>query len=144
MARVYHNDFAYRLMQFALAIFFLILGIQEVAGSRDTSLLDGMNRLINRGGDPTVDLIIGILAIGAAALLLLGVFQAGRTVPLFSLIILIYWGVRLVYIRFISEVSLGQGAMNFQPSLEEWLLNVSGDIIILCALWLISRGYSRD
>lgn len=131
-------------MQFALALFFLVLGIQEVAGSRDSSLLDGMNRLINRGGDPTINLIIGILAIAAAALLLLGVFQSGRSVPLFSLIILIYWAVRFVYVRIIGEVVIGQGAVNFQPSLETWLLNISQDLIILCALWLISRGYSRD
>jgi len=133
-------------MQLALAFFFLILGIQEVVSSQQTDLVRGLNGLINKGADPRIDLIIGSFAILSAVLLLLGTFQMtkGRTVFLFTSVIMIYWAVRLVMVRFVQEITMGQGSLQFLPDLEAWLLNSSMDLIILCALWMVLRGYSRE
>lgn len=135
-----------RIMQLALAFFFLVLGIQEVVGSQQSDLVRGLNQLFNRGADPRIDLVIGIVAIVSGLLLLLGVFQMAkpRMVQLFSLIIMIFWAIRFVYIRFTVQISMGQGSLTFYPNLEGWLLAASQDLIVLCALWLILQGYSRD
>jgi len=140
------RNVTYRLMQLALAVFFLILGIQEVVGSQQTDLVRGLNTLLGRPNEPTFDLIVGILAIVSGLLLLLGFFQMaqGRMVFLFTVIIMIYWAIRLVMVRFVMEVGMGQGTLNFFPDLESWLLSSSQDLIILCALWIILTGYSRD
>lgn len=133
-------------MQLALAFFFLVLGIQEVVSSQQTDLVRGLNSLINKGADPRIDLIIGCFAILSAVLLLLGTFQMtkGRTVFLFTSIIMIYWAVRLVVVRFVQEITMGQGSLHFLPDLETWLLSSSMDLIVLCALWMVLRSYSRE
>ncbi|MDA3851018.1 MAG: hypothetical protein PF447_07065 [Spirochaetaceae bacterium] len=147
---VYQRDFAHRLMQLALAFFFLILGIQEVMSSQQSDLVNdinrGLNELMGRGMDPRLEMVVGILAVISGLLMLLGVFQLtnGRLVFLFTSIIMIYWSVRFVLIRFITDIVASQGALIFQPSLEQWLMNSSMDLIILCSLWMILRAYSRD
>ena len=132
---------SYTLMQLALSLYFIVLGIQEVSGSQQSDLVRGVSSLFsgNPGMDSSVQMIIGIVALISGALLLLGVFQLvkGRAIDMFTAVVFIFWLVRIVYVRFILEMNLISGTISFYPNLEEWLLSLSHDILVLCSTFII-------
>ena len=134
---------SYTLMQLALSLYFIVLGIQEVSGSQQSDLVRGVSSLFS--GNPTMDsnvqMIIGIIALISGALMLLGVFQLvkGRAVDMFIAVIFLFWLVRIVYVRFILEMNLVSGTLSFYPNLEEWLLSLSHDILVLCSTFIIMQ-----
>ncbi|MDC7218533.1 MAG: hypothetical protein PQJ59_01235 [Spirochaetales bacterium] len=135
--------FSYTLMQLALSLYFIVLGIQEVSGSQQSDLVRGVNSLFttNAAMSSSVQMIIGIIALVSGVLMLLGVFQLvkGRAIDMFTALIFVFWLVRIVYVRFILEMNYLSGTLTFYPNLEEWLLSLSHDILVLCSTFLILR-----
>lgn len=135
------HPFSYTLIQIALSLYFIVLGVQEISGSQSSELVRGMSSLFQ--GTPamnqSIQLAIGIVALVSGALLLLSVFQLvrGRAILLCSLLIILFWLVRIIYVRFILEVRLAGGTLTFYPNLEQWLLVLSQDILVLCSSYLI-------
>jgi hypothetical protein len=133
--------FSYTLMQLALSLYFIVLGIQEVSGSQQSDLARGVSTLFT--ADPvmgsTVQMIIGVIALISGILLLLGVFHLvkGQAIDMFTAVIFLFWLVRIVYVRFILEMNLVSGTITFYPDLEEWLLALSHDILVLCSTFII-------
>ncbi|MDC7222731.1 MAG: hypothetical protein PQJ60_03255 [Spirochaetales bacterium] len=129
------------LMQLALSLYFIVLGIQQVNGSQQSDLARGVSSLIagTSAMDSSVQMIIGIIALVSGALMLLGVFQLvkGRAIDMFAAVIFIFWLVRIVYVRFILEMNLASGTLTFYPNLEQWLLSLSHDILVLCSTFTI-------
>jgi hypothetical protein len=137
------RSFSFTLMQLALSLYFIVLGIQEVSGSQKSDLVRGMASLFK--GSPAmndnIQLVIGILALVSGFLLLLSVFQLvrGGAIDISIFLIFLFWLVRIVYVRFILEVNLSGGTLSFYPNLEQWLLVLSHDILVLCSAFLILR-----
>lgn len=132
-------------LQLAVALFFLILGIQGIVNniSQNTGFAREVARFFN-AEDPAVhqtQLVMGIISLVAGLLLLLGLFRFGdsRLVVISSVLIFLFWMVRFVMIRFMSELVIKNGNISFLPDFSTWLLAVSMDIIILCSIWTIAR-----
>ncbi|OQY33941.1 MAG: hypothetical protein B6241_06400 [Spirochaetaceae bacterium 4572_59] len=132
-------------LQLAVALFFLILGLQGImySVSQNTGFAREVAQFFN-SEYPAVhnmELIFGIFSMVAGILLLLGLFRFGdsRLVTVSSVLIFIFWLVRLVMMRFMTELVISNGNISFQPDLSEWLLNVSRDTIILCSIWTLAR-----
>jgi len=135
-------------LQLAVAVFFLILGLQGIINnfSQNTGFAREVARIFNPEypAFQKTELILGIVSLVAGLLLLLGLFRFGdsRLVVVSSILIFIFWLVRLVLMRFMTELIIGNGNISFQPDFSTWLLNVSTDIIILCSIWTIARRSS--
>jgi uncharacterized membrane protein YphA (DoxX/SURF4 family) len=132
-------------LQLAVAIFFLILGLQGILYS--VSQNSGFAREVARFLNPDypsiqrTELIFGIFSLIAGLLLLLGLFRFGdsRLVTISSVLIFIFWLIRLILMRFMTELVIFNGNISFHPEFSTWLLNVSTDTIILCSIWTIAR-----
>ncbi len=129
------------LIQLALSLYFIVLGVQEVSGSQQSDLVRGVSSLFsgNPAMDSSVQMAVGIFALVSGALLLLGVFRLvkGRAIDMFAAVIFLFWLLRIVYVRFILEMNLAGGTLAFYPNLEEWLLSLSHDILVLCSTFII-------
>jgi hypothetical protein len=133
--------FSYTLIQLALSLYFIVLGIREISSSQQSDLARGVSSLFSGTAvmDSTIQMVVGVLALVSGALLLLGVFQLvkGRAIDMFAALIFVFWLVRIVYVRFILEMNLAGGTLTFYPDLEEWLLSLSHDILVLCSTFII-------
>ena len=132
-------------LQLAVAIFFLILGLQGIMYS--VSQNSGFAREVARFFNPeypavkNIELVFGIFSLFSGFLLLLGLFRFGdsRLVTVSSVLIFLFWLIRLVIMRFMTELVVFNGNISFQPDFSNWLLNVSMDTIILCSIWTLAR-----
>ena len=138
-----NRSFSYTLMQLALSLYFIVLGIQEVSGSQKSDLVRGMDSLFRGSAamNDSIQLAIGIMAMVSGALLILGVFRLvrGSGIDIFTGMIFLFWLVRVVYVRFVLELSIAGGTLTLYPNLEQWLLVLSHDLLVLCSTFLILR-----
>jgi len=135
-------------LQLAIAIFFLILGVQGIISnmSQNSGFAREVARFFN-AENPAVqktELVMGIISLIAGLLLLLGLFRFGdsRLVTASSVLIFLFWLTRLVIVRFMTELVIRNGNISFIPDFSTWLLAVSTDVIILCSIWSIARRSS--
>ncbi|MDC7233472.1 MAG: hypothetical protein PQJ58_09575 [Spirochaetales bacterium] len=132
-------------LQLAIALFFLILGVQGIVNnmSQNSGFAREVAKFLN-AENPAVqktELIMGIISLVAGLLLLLGLFRFGdsRLVVISSVLIFLFWLTRLVMVRFMTELVIRNGNITFYPDFSTWLLAVSTDVIILCSIWTIAR-----
>lgn len=132
-------------LQLAIAIFFLILGVQGIITnvSQNSGFAREVAKFMN-AENPAVqktELIMGIISLVAGLLLFLGLFRFGdsRLVVVSSVLIFLFWLTRLVMVRFMTELVVRNGNITFSPDFSTWLLAVSTDVIILCSIWTIAR-----
>lgn len=135
-------------LQLAIALFFLILGVQGIVNnmSQNSGFAREVASFLN-AENPAVqktELIMGIISLVAGLLLLLGLFRFGdsRLVVVSSVLIFLFWLTRLVMVRFMTELVIRNGNITFHPDFSTWLLAVSTDVIILCSIWTIARRSS--
>lgn len=135
-------------LQLAIALFFLILGVQGIINnmSQNSGFAREVAKFLN-AENPAVqktELTMGIISLVAGLLLLLGLFRFGdsRLVVISSVLIFIFWLTRLVMVRFMTELVIRNGNVTFYPEFSTWLLAVSTDVIILCSIWTIARRSS--
>jgi uncharacterized membrane protein YphA (DoxX/SURF4 family) len=132
-------------LQLAVAVFFLILGLQGIMNS--VSQNSGFAREVARFFNPDypsvqkTELIFGIFSLVVGLLLMLGLFRFGdsRLVAVSSVLSFIFWLVRLIMMRFMTELVVFNGNISFEPDFLTWLLNLSTDTIILCSIWTLAR-----
>lgn len=135
-------------LQLAIALFFLILGVQGIVNnmSQNSGFAREVASFLN-AENPAVqktELIMGIISLVAGLLLLLGLFRFGdsRLVVISSVLIFLFWMTRLIMVRFMTELVVRNGNITFYPDFSTWLLAVSTDVIILCSIWTIARRSS--
>jgi hypothetical protein len=119
------------------AAYFILLGLVGIVNYN--SDLNRLGRALVQavgGRNDVLGLIISILCLVAGVALVVGLFarvdsSVGRAA---GLTVFVFWALRIVYVYFRKDV--------FQPDLLIWLQQISPDILILAALWHISRRYS--
>ena len=137
------------LLQLALAIFFIVLGIQSIMYYKDPpDFWTQVTRFFNnnrRDISDELSLTMGILSLISGLLLVLGLFNVvnRRTLRMFVLLIFIIWIARIIILRFMTGIHMGNGSISFSPDFMTWLLNFSGDLVTLCSLWLIEEKYAE-
>jgi FtsH-binding integral membrane protein len=121
----------------ATAAYFILLGLVGIVNyNSDLSRLGRSLVQAFGGRNDVLGLIISILCLIAGIVLLVGLFAQidsgiGRAA---GITIFIFWALRIVYVYFRRDV--------FQPDVLVWLLQIAPDVVILAALWHISRKYS--
>ena len=134
------------LLQLAVAVFFFILGLQTVMEIQNPGFFREVASVFaGPEGGRVLALVMGILALLSGFLLFLELLFLGgtRILSLFTVLIFLYWAIRIVLVRFLGQINVENGTVVFLPDLMGWLLALSTDVIILLAVWSVFRKYAR-
>ncbi len=124
-------------LQVAVAAFFILLGLVGIAYyNSDISRFGRAVIRVFGGRNDILSVLISILCLVSGAILLLGLFMSMKTRLLYAsaLGVFIFWAVRIFYMFFLNNI--------FEPDFLVWLQQLSLDLVILSAVWLISRRYA--
>ena len=124
------------ILQIALGVFLVILGIQGINAymSAGSKLLRGVLEAFGETGH-IINLVMAIIELTAGIVLLIAVVgvlpPAGKS--LLVMIVFIFWAFGIVYTYFMAREVLG-------PKPLEWLAGISRDAIILVSIWLVRES----
>jgi hypothetical protein len=124
-------------LQLALALFFITLGVVGIAqyNSRLSELGRAFSRLVGQPDNP-VNLIMAIaeLVTGIIVALALFVPLEKRMVWIAMLVIGILWVLKLLWVYVFNNA--------FEPDFAVWLNGLSADLVVLVGLWIVGRRYT--
>ncbi len=128
---------SYFLLQIAVGLFFLLLGLQGVI--HYNSDLSGFGRGLAKafGGRVNyLNIAIAVLEMISGIIILGGLFvpMKNSTLMIASLFVFVFWALRIVYFFFFNNF--------LEPDLIVWLQRLSLDCVVLMSVWIINRKYS--
>lgn len=125
------------LFKVLVSLFFIILGFAGIIPNVDESIFSLNNSAM------TLEIIFGAVELVCGLFLLASIFTfiPKKTVSLVTLIILVFWLVRIVLTKILWGMSLTGGNVNFLPSFMAWLLVLCCELIIATALFSV---YSKN
>ncbi len=128
---------SYFLLQIAVGIFFLLLGLQGIM--HYNSDISGLGRALAKtfGGKVNyISITIAVLELISGVIILGGLFvpMKNSTLMIASLAVFIFWAVRIAYSFFVNNFT--------EPDLLTWLQSLSLDCVVLMSVWIIQRKYS--
>lgn len=128
---------SYFLLQIAVGMFFLLLGLQGII--HYNSDISGFGRALAKTFGGKVDYItiaISILELISGIIILGGLFIPikNSTLMIASLAVFVFWALKIIYFSFINNF--------LDPDILIWLQHLSLDFVILMSVWIINRKYS--
>jgi hypothetical protein len=134
MKKEYFNSMLF--LHIAVAAFFILIGIVGLAYDvNEINRFGGLGvRLFGRGNN-VLNILIAILCLASGIILLLGLFVHVNSKVLFAaaLGIVIFWILRIIWVFFVNGLYIS----NFLI----WLEQLSFDVVILAAVWLVARRH---
>jgi hypothetical protein len=125
-------------LQVAVSVYLILLGIVGIANYNTDLNRLGRSFVSFFGGRNDIwGILIAVLCLVAGVIILLGLFVSIKTKILYavSLGICIFWLVQIIFAFFIN-------VKVFEPDFLTWLARFSLDVVILAALWMVSRRYA--
>lgn len=128
---------SYFLLQIAVGVFFLLLGLQGII--HYNSDLSGFGRAFTKAFGGKVDYVniaVSILAMLSGIIILGGLFvpMKNSTLMIASLAVFVFWALKILYFFFFNNF--------LEPDLIVWLQRLSLDCVVLMSVWIINRKYS--
>jgi hypothetical protein len=125
-------------LKFSVALFFLALGICGVLPNVEESIFSLNNSNL------VVEVIFGIIEIVCALIIFGGLFTQVKKgwMSMASLLICIFWLLRIVYTQFFHKFVITAGTISFYPDIWQWFLNFFLEFVVLAVVWAINRSYS--
>ena len=128
---------SYFLLQIAVGIFFLLLGLQGII--HYNSDLSGFGRAFTKAFGGKVDYVniaISILAMLSGIIILGGLFvpMKNSTLMIASFAVFIFWALKILYFFFFNNF--------LEPDFIVWLQRLALDCVVLMSVWIINRKYS--
>lgn len=124
-------------MQLMVGLFLVTLGLSGVLqyDSGVSRLGRSLNQMFGGSNNP-LGVIIAVVEVVAGAIVVAGLFITirGKGLYLLTLVIVILWLVQIVYVFVINNL--------FEPDFLVWLNRLSVDMVMLVALWMVSRKYA--
>jgi hypothetical protein len=125
-------------LQLSVAAYFLLYGLVGIAYN-DSGISSTWGRALFQGfgaRNDALNLIIAILTLVAGVILLIGLFLKLEANLQYAagLGIFIFWAVRILYI-FLVRIPPGSYFL-------VWLEQLALDLVVLAAVWLVTRKYS--
>jgi len=137
MARSRTSLDATLLMQIAVALFLITLGIIGIVyfNSRFSEWGRSIDRFFGRADNP-VNIIVAIAELVAGVIIGFALFVpvSGRAAWIASLVMVIVWIVKILWIYFLNSI--------FDPTFIIWLNGLSVSLIVLIGLWVVNRKYA--
>jgi len=127
---------SYTLLKISMALMFIAVGFVGITHYQSgvSQFARSVNNLFG-GQNNLFPIIFAIFELVAGVILLLTIFtsQSRNFVSLSLLIIFIVWAVSIVLSYFTNTF--------LKPDFVQWLANVSPDLVILSALWILFRSH---
>ena len=124
-------------LQLAVALFLIVSGLLGLMHytSKLNQLSRDLSQLFGFRSDVTA-VIISVAELISGTVLFVGLFLLvqNRTLFIATFTVFALWTVRVVLYYFLNGF--------LSPDLLEWLFNLSPDLIVLSALWVIFRRYA--
>ena len=137
MARTRTSLDATLLMQIAVALFLITLGIIGIVyyNSRFAEWGRSIDRFFGRADNP-INIIVAIAELVAGIIIGLALFVpvTGKAAWIASLVMVIVWIVKILWIYFLNGI--------FDPTFIIWLNGLSVALIVLIGLWVVNRKYA--
>ena len=133
-------------LQLAVAVFFLSAGIVGIINYNSTgnevsrAVGDAVEKIFgvtqSYRANVNLNLVIAILELISGGMLLVGsvISFSGRGGFFAALIIFALWILKIIYSHFLYDF--------MQPDILVWLYRVSPDLVILAALWMVTKRYA--
>ena len=123
-------------LHIAVAAFFILIGIVGLAYNVNEIDRLGIRGIrLFGGGNDVFNVLIAILCLASGVILLLGLFVHVNAKLLFAaaLGILIFWALRILWVYFVNGI--------FLPNFLIWLEQLSFDVVILAAVWMVAKRH---
>ncbi|MBN1412326.1 MAG: hypothetical protein JW969_15880 [Spirochaetales bacterium] len=125
-------------LKLATAAFFLVLGLCGIFPNVEESIFSLNNT------NHVIEVIFGILELICALVIFAGLFTKLRRnwMSLASLVIFIFWVLRVFYTQFFNKFHITGSSITFLPDTMQWILNFTLELVVLAAIWTINRTYN--
>lgn len=132
------GNFPVVLLQLALAVYFLTLGVIGILtyNSPGSELARAVTNFFQTGNSGVVDLVIAIVQVLSGLVVLASLFvRVSRSGLYFAIIVvLVIWLVQIAYYRVVVGL--------LEPAFWTWLNVLSRELVIAAGLWVVARDYS--
>ena len=137
MAKKRNVEGPVQFLQGSVAAFFVLVGLATIVNYNSDAARFGraIVRAFGGSNDP-ISLVIAILSVAAGVILIAGLLVRVKTNVMYAtgLGVLVFWLLRIIYLYFANDA--------FKPDLLIWLEQLSPDVVVLAALWLVTRRYA--
>jgi hypothetical protein len=126
-------------LQIGIGIFFFILGLFGLLPNVQESIFSLSDTNL------ALEVIFGILEIACSMILVLGLFMYSKRSLLSkaSLIILVFWALRIFISKFVFGFAMSGGMMYFDGGFPQWILSLIVELILLIVIFDIKQKYSK-
>jgi hypothetical protein len=120
------------LLQLALGVFFLMLGIMGLGNYNST--LNEVARFFGR--DDTLRVVMSVVELVMGVILVLGLFMSASAdiTKIFTFALFALWALYMILNLFLNKSFL-------EPSTVVWLYNLAWHSVILVSIWVVGRRY---
>lgn len=118
-----------------VSLFFIILGFAGIIPNVDESVFSLNNNAM------TLEVIFGVVELVCGLFIFASIFTfiPKKTVSLVTLIILIFWLVRVALTKILWGISFSGGNIHFAPTFIVWLLMLCCELIIATSLFVVYK-----
>ncbi len=124
-------------LRFALAVFFIVLGVEGVLPTVQESVFSLSDRNLE------LEIAFGVVEIICGLLLIVGLFtrKGSSTVRIASFLVFLLWLLRIVLTKIVWGVVLSGGTITFYPAFPAWIMVLSAEAVIAAGLLVVHRAY---
>ncbi len=124
-------------VKISIGIFFVLIGLMGVLPTVQESVFSLTDQYLY------LEVIFGVVEIACGAFILASIFTffTKKIKYTMSMIILVFWGARIILTKLVWGFRLTAAGIIFLPDFATWILVLSCELIIAACLWVNVRSY---
>jgi hypothetical protein len=124
-------------VKISIGIFFVLIGLMGVLPTVQESVFSLTDQYLY------LEVIFGVVEIACGAFILASIFTffTKKFKYTMSMIILVFWGARIILTKLVWGFRLTAAGIMFLPDFATWILVLSCELIIAACLWVNVRSY---
>jgi hypothetical protein len=124
-------------VKISIGIFFVLIGLMGVLPTVQESVFSLTDQYLY------LEVIFGVVEIACGAFILASIFTffTKKIKYTMSMIILVFWGARIILTKLVWGFRLTAAGITFLPDFATWILVLSCELIIAACLWVNVRSY---
>ena len=124
-------------LRFALAAFFVVLGIEGVLPTVQESVFSLSDSNLE------LEIAFGVVEIICGLLLAVGLFtrKGSSTVRIASLLVFLLWLVRIVFTKIVWGLQVSGGTVRFYPAFPSWIMVLCTELVVAMGILAVHRTY---
>lgn len=129
------SSFSFRVV---LGAFFVFLGLWGILPNVDESVFT----LVRTADLQWLEILFGLVELACGGFLVASAFVRipSRTMSSVTLLILVFWLLRILVSKFFSGLRFNDSGLTFIPSFSVWILVLCVELLIASCLWLLLKA----